>query len=147
MLILHRQLQSTTSMSTPIPSSVQPTSTNTSSGSVSETFSPARSPALILAFLSIGLFSVAMIFIFWRRIQAHRRWRMRGGPLGLDRSYLELPIIDANVPKLWDLSNAGSSFAQNEKGGTVPEVDVRWVNIMVHTYFFFFFFQNFCHQN
>jgi hypothetical protein len=74
-----------------------------------DTFSPSGSPPLILAFLAIGLFSAAMVFIFWQRIQGNRNWRLAAMPLNIDSAlYFNLPIVNVDVPKLWDLSNGGN---------------------------------------
>lgn len=96
------------------------------------------SSPLILAFLAIGLFSIAMTFIFWRRIQANSGWRLTASD-DINRSFFDLPIIDVDIPKLWDLSNAGSF--NREKGGVDTEADVRWANVMVYIYAF----QHFSH--
>lgn len=128
-------------------SSSQPTTTSTSSGI--NTFSPSSSPPLILAFLAIGLFSAAMAFVFWRRIQGNRGWRLTATiPLNnIDRSpYVNLPFSNTDVPKLWDLSNGGNltrGSSQGEKEGEPGLFDVIWVNLMVHIVFFFlsFFFR------
>jgi len=120
-------------MSTQTLSSVQPPPTPNPDPDPDPTsqnvFSPSSSPPLILAFLAIGLFSTAMIFIFWRRIQVNRSWRMSAAHA--NRSYFELPIVGADIPKLWDLSNAGIfSHDRDEKGGAGSEVDVRWLKLM-----------------
>jgi len=41
---------------------------------------------------------------------------------------IELPVIDLEIPKLWDLSNGGN-FVWGQRGAG-PEVDVNWVNLM-----------------
>lgn len=77
-----------------------------------------------------------MIFIFWRRIQANRSWSLTAPHI--NESYFELPIMNDDIPKLWDLSNAGSfAHGQDEKGGAGREVNVTWVNLMVYTVLFF----------
>lgn len=118
--------------------SPQPTSMGTSSSSSGSTFSPSSSPPLILAFLAIGLFSAALVFIFWRRIQGNRNWRLNATPLDIDRSlYFNLSNINVVAPKLWDLSNGGIFLrGQGEKEGASPS-DVTWVNLMVHMNIFF----------
>lgn len=133
-------LQTTTFMS----SSSQPKPTSNSSSP--NTFSPSSSPPLILAFLAIGLFSAAMAFVFWRRIQGNRGWRLTATiPLNnVDRSlYFNSPLASTDVPKLWDLSNGGNfarGSSQGEKEGEAGLSDIIWVNLMVHIMFFSFFF-------
>ena len=119
--------------------SSQPTSATTSS---QETFSPSSSPPLILAFLAIGLFSAAMVFVFWRRMQGNRGgWTLTATPINnnIERSlYFNLPIVNIDIPKLWDLSNGGI-FARGDQGGKegAPGLsDVIWANLMVHIVFF-----------
>jgi hypothetical protein len=110
-----------------------------------DTFSPSSSPPLILAFLAIGLFSAAMVFIFWRRIQGNRNWRLAATPLNIDHAlYFNLPIVNVDVPKLWDLSNGGifaRGQGEKEKGAAAAGLssDVLWVNLMVHIVLFFHF--------
>lgn len=133
--------QTTTLMS----SSSQPESTSTSSSQNS--FSPSSSPPLILAFLAIGLFSAAMAFVFWRRIQGNRGWRLTATtPLdNVDHSlYFNLPLVNIDVPKLWDLSNGGifargSNQGEKDSEAVVSESDVIWINLMVHIALFFSF--------
>jgi hypothetical protein len=116
----------------------QPTSATSSSSQA--TFSPSSSPPLILAFLAIGLFSAAIAFIFWRRIQGNRGgWRLTT-PHNIDRSlYSNLSLVNINVPKLWDLSNGGN-FTRGgqgeEEGAAGLSSDVIWVNLMVHIVLF-----------
>lgn len=105
----------------------KPSATNSVSGN-GNVFTRAGSPPLVLAFLSIGLFSAAMVFVFgWRRIQL-RRWRFTV-PIDIHHPDVELPVIQLEPPKLWDLRNGGN-FARGQ-GGTGPEDDVNWVNLMV----------------
>ena len=126
--------------------SSQPTSTASSLSQ--EPFSPSSSPPLILAFLAIGLFSAAMVFVFWRRMQGTRGgWRLTATPLdNIEHAlYFNLPNVNIDVPKLWDLSNGGI-FArgdQSEKEGAEGLSDVTWVNLMVHIVHFSFFLQDF----
>ena len=117
-------------------SSPQPTSTATSSSpdtSSTSNFSPSNSPPLILAFLAIGLFSAALVFMFWRRIQGDRGWRMTATPLNIDRSlYFNVSNINVVIPTLWDLSNGGifaRGQGEKERAGLS---DVTWTNLMVH---------------
>jgi len=122
-------LQTTTFMS-----SIQPSSTATASATAlhKTALSPSSSPPFVLSFLSISLFSVAMIFIFWRRIHLNRRWRMTVLDLNINRSHLELPIINEDVPKLWNLRNGRNFVLGREKGGigVGSQSDVRWINLM-----------------
>ena len=136
--------QTTTFMS----SSSQPTPTSTPASNLNS-FSPSSSPPLILAFLAIGLFSAAMAFVFWRRIQGNRGWRLTASiPLNnVDHSlYFNMPFANTDPPKLWDLSNGGN-FArgsnQGEKEREPGLSDVEWVNLMVHIVFPFLFFFSF----
>jgi hypothetical protein len=107
---------------------------------VSSTFTASNSPPLILAFLAIGLFSAAIVFVFWRRIQGSRSgWRLATTRDNIDRSlYFNVPFANIDsLPKLWDLSNGGN-FArgvQGEEEGAVSS-DVIWANLMVHIVFF-----------
>jgi len=126
-------LQTTTFMS----SSFKSNSTSTSSSP--NVFSPSSSPPLILAFLAIGLFSAAMAFVFWRRIQGNTGWRLTATiPLNnnIDHAlYFNLPLVNTDVPKLWDLSNGGnfargSSQGETRKEGEAGVSDVLWVNLM-----------------
>lgn len=50
-------------------------------------------------------------------------------PIDIPHPDVELPVIQLEPPKLWDLRNGGS-FAWGQ-GGTGPEDDVNWVNLMV----------------
>ena len=111
--------------------------------STQSTFSPSSSPPLILAFLAIGLFSAAMVFVFWRRMQVNRGpWRLATAmPLNnIEGSlYFNLPIVSTDAPKLWDLSNGGI-FArghQCQQEGVAGLSDVIWDNLMVHIVLFF----------
>ena len=91
-----------------------------------------------------------MAFVFWRRIQGNRGWRLTARiPLNnIDRSpYLNnMPFANIDEPKLWDLSNGGrfvrGSSREGEKEGEEEAgvSDVIWVNLMVHVYTFFFSF-------
>lgn len=97
-------------------------------------FSPSSSPPLVLAFLAIGLFTGAMIFIFaWRRIQLNRGWRFVTAPLynNDNHSHVDVPV---DVPKLWDLKSAGS-FAWGQEKRVARFNDVRWLNLMVRIEF------------
>lgn len=102
-----------------------------------EALSPSSSPPLILAFLAIGLFSAAVVFVFWRRIQGNRGgWRLTTTPLDNNNDhsfYFNLPIVNIDVPKLWDLSNGGN-FARGGQGNKERGLssDVIWDNLMVH---------------
>ncbi|KAF8814671.1 hypothetical protein BYT27DRAFT_7249719 [Phlegmacium glaucopus] len=95
-------------------------------------FTPIKSPPLVLAFLAIGLFSGAMIFVFsWRRIQLRRGWSfITVVPLNnmnantANHSDVESPIVYLTRPNLWDLTSERSG---DKKG---PEVDIRWINLM-----------------
>lgn len=140
-------MSSSSSMSSQPPPPPPPTSAPTNSSS-SNAFSPSSSPPLILAFLAIGLFSAAMAFVFWRRVQGNRRW---GGlnatiPLNERSIYFNLPFSNADIPKLWDLSNGGNfargSNQEEKEGAGAGEglSDVTWVNLMVHIAFFKFLF-------
>ena len=122
-------------------SSVQPTSSITTSAPApplddSTAFSPTSSPPLILAFLAIALFAVAMVFIFWRRIQSNRGWTL--SLPNMNRPFVEpTAIIHAEVPKLWDLTSKWSFvWGQEQKGTAGLEDDVRWVNLMVCVRYF-----------
>jgi len=89
-----------------------------------------------------------MAFVFWRRVQGNRRW---GGlnatiPLNERSIYFNLPFSNADIPKLWDLSNGGNfargSNQEEKEGAGAGEglSDVTWVNLMVHIAFFKFLF-------
>jgi len=116
--------------------SADPSSTPTSSSAPDNNqpknpFSPAGSPPLILAFLSIGLFAAAMIVVFgWRRIQFGRSSWTVGGTPGNGEGAMARILL--NRPKLWDLWNkedvSWSQVAGNEKGGHDPKL--QWANIM-----------------
>ncbi|KDR80198.1 hypothetical protein GALMADRAFT_242481 [Galerina marginata CBS 339.88] len=117
--------------------SAEPSSTPTSTSSNNDNdvqqhnpFSPAGSPPLILAFLSIGLFAAAMIVVFgWRRIQFGRNsWTLGTQPNGEGATGAML----LNKPQLWDLWNkedtSWNQVAGKEKGGHGAEL--QWGNIM-----------------
>lgn len=91
--------------------------------------STSGSPPLILAFLAIGLFSAALIFVFgWRRLQLSRGWRFTVVTVNHNRSVVELPTstinVDSVVPKLWDIRNEGKLTWGKDEG------NVKWVNLM-----------------
>lgn len=103
-------------------------------------FAPSNSPPLILAFLAIGLFSAAIVFVFWRRIHGNRSgWRLTATRNNIDRSlYFNLPFGNIDVPpKLWDLSNGGN-FARGGQGNKEEEEavssDIIWANLMVRLF-------------
>lgn len=57
----------------------------------------------------------------------------------IDQSlYFNLPLVNIDVPRLWDLSNGGnfSRGSQREKEEEADVSDVSWVNLMVHIAFF-----------
>ncbi|TFK73343.1 hypothetical protein BDN72DRAFT_854794 [Pluteus cervinus] len=167
---------SDTFLSTPIPSATSQSSTlptlpdspnptgSNSNGNGANFFSPTTSPPLILAFLAIGLFSVAMIAMFgWRRIQYGRGWaahlrdddELTGfgpsgtrGTRGLGRGGLYGEPWFGEKPKLWDLwaeKRTGLSRttvvavgADSKEGITTSSVrdeDIRWDNIMSALFF------------
>jgi hypothetical protein len=80
-----------------------------------------------------------MAFVFWRRVQGNRGWRLNATiPLNsFERSlYFNLPFSNADIPKLWDLSNGGnfargSNQGEKDGGGEAGLSDVTWVNLMV----------------
>lgn len=112
---------------------LQPTSTQSTTSSPGDALSPTSSPPFVLSFLAIGLFSSAMIFIFWRRIRVNRAWRATIINININRSYVELPIHHDDIPKLWDIrSRENFAWGQEKEGvGVGPESNVRWVNLMV----------------
>ena len=84
-----------------------------------------------------------MAFVFWRRIQGNRGWRLTATiPLNnIDHPpYPNLPFANTDVPKLWDLSNGGKFTRGSSQGKKEGEAGLSWVNLMVHIVFFFLSF-------
>ncbi|PPQ92272.1 hypothetical protein CVT25_008580 [Psilocybe cyanescens] len=116
--------------STPTPTS----SSGADPNAQHDSFSPAGSPPLILAFLAIGLFAAAMIVVFgWRRVQFGRAWTLGGIPT-IDHP-IPLPKILPNKPKLWDIWCGGdASWTENvgsRKSGRNKRL--HWENITPFT--------------
>ena len=100
-------------------------------GSSSATNSPTASPPLILAFLSVALFSAGMIAVFgWRRVHfvnSAGHWGFYLGSVVPPDGFGSIPaVVDfGEEPKLWNL------HTNDLKDGMTQETDARWESIMV----------------
>ncbi|KAJ7038025.1 hypothetical protein C8F04DRAFT_1091120 [Mycena alexandri] len=106
-------------LQTEAPTSTSPSSTGTASAAASDSsdtggggFSLSASPPLILAFLAVGVFGIAMVvFCAWRRLAAGRR------------NWVAPPDSRSigETPKLWDV------WSPPQDSGITAE----WHNIQV----------------
>lgn len=120
-----------------LQSSTDPAPTQTTvmpAGSSSVANSPAASPALILAFLSIALFSAGMIVVFgWRRVHfvnSAGHWGFYFGSVVPPEAFGSIGgravVVDVSEePKLWNL------HTNHLKDGMTQGTDARWESIMV----------------
>jgi hypothetical protein len=110
------------------------TAVTSAGGSSSATNSPTASPPLILAFLSIALFSAGMIVVFgWKRVHfvnSAGHWGFYFGsvvlPEGLGSIGGCANVVDFDEePRLWNL------HTNHPKDGMTQGTDARWERIMV----------------
>jgi len=89
-----------------------------------------NNPSLILAFLALSFFTLAMVFVFgFRRYQQMQHWNRGQHGWGERQAEEEIRRLAENKPQVWEVL-LDTQWRETEAGGT-EDKELSWESLMV----------------